>query len=58
MIKNLTEEEVVNRIIDKYSEWIEAYNINPYLIASHVLAKELIKEKQKAEICSYVEHAR
>jgi hypothetical protein len=57
-IHMLSEREMVERIISKYDEWIDAYGLNAYEVASLMLAHELKQEREKTEICSYVEHAR
>lgn len=57
-IQTLNEQEMVEAIINKYSEWIETYNLNPYQVASYQLARELKIEREKMEICNYVEHSR
>ncbi len=54
----MNEQEMINHVIATYSEWIEAYNLNPYAVASYALARELKIEREKTEMCSYVEHAR
>jgi hypothetical protein len=54
----MNEQQMIDHILEKYQEWTEAYGIDPYELATHVLAKELIAEREKAEIHSYVEHAR
>jgi hypothetical protein len=57
-IHMLSEREMVARILEKYDEWIEAYGLNGYEVASLVLAKELKEAKEREELHSYVEHAR
>ncbi len=57
-IRILNEREMIDLILEKHSEWIESYNLDPYALASFVLAKELKIEREKAELHNYVEHAR
>lgn len=52
------EMDVIDKIIEDYQEWIEAYDLDPYRVASIVLATRLKIAEEKQEITNYVRYSR
>jgi hypothetical protein len=54
----MSEAEMIDYLVSKYSEWTETYNINPYHAVSIHLATELKQAIEREELHSYVKHAK
>lgn len=56
--KRPPELDIIDKIIEDYSEWIEAYKLDPYRVASIVLATRLKIAEEKQELTDYVRNSR